>query len=112
MSTQRVNAFVDDELTLPGHTALVAYNHSTRARSLSCDDCAEHLGRFLPDRWLAKHIREAWEKHIDAWCRGIGVATLGPDGRYVAAKCGATGKHAGHWLDGRDYVDTASTRKA
>lgn len=64
MATQRVDAFVDPELSVPGHTAVVAYNHSTRARSLSCDDCAEHLGRFIPDRWIAKQIREAWEKHV------------------------------------------------
>lgn len=70
MAQQQVDAFVDDELTVPGHTALVAYNQSTRARSLSCDDCAEHLGRFLPGRWLAKQIREAWETHIPAQGEG------------------------------------------
>lgn len=64
MSNHHVEPFVDDQLSVPGHTALVAYNHGTRARGLSCDDCAEHLGRFLPDRWLAKHLREAWEKHL------------------------------------------------
>lgn len=64
MTAQQVDAFVDDELSVPGHTALVTYNHSTRARSLSCDDCGDRLGRFEPDRWVAKQIREAWEKHI------------------------------------------------
>lgn len=64
MAGQSVDAFVDTELSVPGHTALVAYSHSTRARALSCDDCAEHLGRFLPDRWVAKQVREAWEKHL------------------------------------------------
>lgn len=64
MGNQQVDAFVDTELSVPGHTALVAYNQSTRARGLSCDDCAVHLGRFMPDRWLAKQIREAWEKHV------------------------------------------------
>lgn len=108
MATQHVDAFVDTELSVPGHTALVAYNRSTRARSLSCDDCAELLGRFLPDRWLAKQIREAFEKHLDAWCQGVRVAEIGPDGRYIAAKCGSTSTHAGHWTDGRDYIPTTS----
>lgn len=64
MANQNIEPFADDQLSVPGHTALVAYNHSTKAQSLSCDDCAEHLGRFLPDRWVAKQIREAWEKHL------------------------------------------------
>ncbi len=38
-------------------------------------------------------------------CDGIRIAEIGPDGRYVAAACGATGTHGPHWLDGRDYFD-------
>ncbi len=110
MANHHVEPFADDELSVPGHTALVAYNHNTRTRSLSCDDCAEYLGRFTPDRWIAKQIREAWERHLAAWCEGIGIAALGPDRRYIAAKCGATGTHSGHWTDGRDYVDDLATR--
>lgn len=64
MSNHHVEPFVDTELSVPGHTALVAHNHNTGAQSLHCDDCAQHLGRFLPDRWRQKHIRDAWNKHL------------------------------------------------
>lgn len=65
MSSHRTEAFIDDELTTVGHTALVSHNHNTRAQSLTCDDCAAPLGSFPPDRWRTKHIREAWQKHLD-----------------------------------------------
>lgn len=112
MATHNVEDFADDQLSVPGHTALVTHNHNTGAQSLGCDDCGVHLGRFVPDRWREKHIREAWKKHLEAWCEGIRNAEPGPDGRHVAARCGSTSTHAGHWLDGRDdFFDTA-TREA
>lgn len=70
MSSHHVEPFIDDQLTVPGHTALVAHNHNTGAQSLSCDDCGVHLGRFAPDRWREKHIRGAWEKHLDGQGNG------------------------------------------
>jgi hypothetical protein len=42
---------------------------------------------------------------VAAWCEGIGVVQLGPDGRYPAARCGATGTHSRHRLDGGDDLD-------
>lgn len=65
MSNHRTEAFIDDELSVPGHTALVSHNHNTGAQGLNCDDCGEHLGRFVPDRWRGKQIRDAWQKHLD-----------------------------------------------
>jgi hypothetical protein len=65
MANHHVEPFIDTELSVPGHIALVAHNHNTGAQSLSCDDCGQHLGRFTPDRWREKHIREAWKKHLD-----------------------------------------------
>lgn len=65
MSNHRVEDFVDTELSVPGHTALVSFNHNTRAQSLSCEECDEHLGRFVPERWREKHIRDAWGKHLE-----------------------------------------------
>lgn len=65
MTNHRTEDFIDTELSVPGHTALVAYNHNTRAQSLNCDDCGQHLGRFVPDRWREKHIRDAWQTHLD-----------------------------------------------
>lgn len=64
MSNHRTETFVDDELTAPGHTALVGYNHNTRSQSLTCDDHAMPLGSFPPGRWREKHIREAWQAHL------------------------------------------------
>lgn len=66
MSNHRTEAFVDDELSAPGHTALVAHNHNTGTQSLTCDNCAEALGSFPPGRWREKHIREAWQTHLAA----------------------------------------------
>lgn len=37
-----------------------------------------------------------------AWCDGVRLSELGPDGRYVKGKCGSTSSHGGHWTDGRD----------
>lgn len=65
MSNHRTEAFVDDDLTTAGHTALVSHNHNTRTQALTCDDCAAPLGSFPPGRRRAKHIREAWQKHLD-----------------------------------------------
>ncbi len=59
-----IEDFVDDELSIPGHTALVTHNHNTGAQSLSCDECAENLGRFESARWRDKHIRDAWNRHV------------------------------------------------
>lgn len=64
MGNHRTEPFVDDELTIPGHAALVAHNHNTGTQSLTCDDCAEALGSFRPGRWREKHLREAWAKHL------------------------------------------------
>jgi hypothetical protein len=44
----------------------------------------------------------------EAWCEGVGIAAIGQDGLYVAARCGATGTHSGHWLDGRDEDQTVA----
>lgn len=79
MGNHHVEPFVDAELSVPGHAALVAHNHNTGAQSLSCDDCGEHLGRFVPDRWREKHIRDAWQKHL------VGQAT--GDTRPKAVPC-------------------------
>lgn len=65
MANHRTEDFIDDQLSVPGHTALVSYNHNTRAQALSCDECGDRLGRFVPDRWREKHIRDAWKKHLD-----------------------------------------------
>jgi hypothetical protein len=64
MANHRIEGFVDDQLSVPGHTALVGHNHSTGAQSLSCDDCNQSLGRFMPDRWREKRIRDAWQQHL------------------------------------------------
>jgi hypothetical protein len=65
VSNHRTEAFIDDALSVPEHTALVAQNHSTGTQSLTCDDCAEALGSFPSGRWREKHIRQAWQKHLD-----------------------------------------------
>jgi hypothetical protein len=83
MANHNVENFVDDELSVPGHTALVAHNHNTGVQSLSCDDCVTHLGRFEPERWREKHIRETWRKHlasqeVPARRGGDGTTTFGP----------------------------------
>ena len=105
MSSQKVSTNIDDTLSVPGHTALRALNHTTRAVSLLCDDCAVHLGRFLPDRKREQGIAAAWREHLAAWCGGIRIAEPGPDGKHVAAACGSTSTHAAHWTDGRDYTE-------
>ncbi len=64
MANHQVEDFADDPLSVPGHTALVAHNHNTGAQSLACDECGERLGRFLPDRWRERHIRDAWQQHL------------------------------------------------
>lgn len=105
MSSQQVSTNIDDELSVPGHTALRALNRTTKAVSLSCDDCAVHLSRFVPDRHRERGIATAWREHLAAWCGGIRIAEIGADGRYVAAACGSTSTHASHWTDGRDYIE-------
>lgn len=64
MGNHRTEFFVDDDLTVPGHTALVAHNHNAGSQSLNCDDCAEALGSFPPGRWREKRILEAWQTHL------------------------------------------------
>lgn len=85
MANHDVEPFVDDQLSVPGHTALVSHNHNTGAQSLSCDDCGQHLGRFVPDRWREKHTRDAWQEHLagqdDAATRPLPRSTEGGDVR-------------------------------
>jgi hypothetical protein len=64
VSNHDVEHFADDQLSAPGHTALVSHNRDTGVQALSCDECGDRLGRFEPDRWREKRIRDAWQKHI------------------------------------------------
>lgn len=65
MADHRIEAFVDDELTVPGHTALTSHNHTTGAQALTCDNCGTALGRFPAGRWREHQIRRAWRAHLD-----------------------------------------------
>jgi hypothetical protein len=64
MANHHVEDFADGELSAHEHTALVTHNHNTHAQSLGCDECGVHLGRFEPDRWRERHIRDAWQLHL------------------------------------------------
>lgn len=59
-----VSDVVHTDLTVPGHTALMSYNHNTRKRSLSCYECAAYLGTLQSARWIDKHFAEMWAKHL------------------------------------------------
>lgn len=63
-----VNHVVSDvmrqDLSVPGHTALMRYNHNTRKRSLACHECGAYLGTLQSVRWIEKHFAEMWAKHL------------------------------------------------
>jgi hypothetical protein len=65
MANHQIEHFADDQLSVPDHTALVTHNHNTGAQALGCDECGVSLGRFLPDRWREKNIRDAWQQHLN-----------------------------------------------
>lgn len=82
MADHQINNFWDEELSRPGHNAILTRSSGDNYKSITVgcfggaghpylveegeadDDCGWSGPHIRPGRWQEKHVREAFERHI------------------------------------------------
>jgi hypothetical protein len=75
MSNHTASYYHDPDMAIPGHMSGLVYVHQTKMIGLHCggeqeDGCGWFGGSFHPGRWREKHMREAWQRHVDLMTAG------------------------------------------
>lgn len=73
MSNHTAHDYIDQDLSVPGHTATIVYVHQTRGMGLHCHEDGWYGGGFRPDRWRDKHMAEAFKRHVQHAATGATI---------------------------------------
>jgi hypothetical protein len=71
MSNHTTSTSHDSTMAIPGHNSHLVHVHETRETGLHCggelDGCGWYAGSGVGrrERWAEKHMRDAWQRHVD-----------------------------------------------